>query len=246
MDGPFSRVLIFDIWGDYGLFKRFYTTASPLTFAVPPPSSLAGILGAVAGSSKASYMADFGPERCRMAVRLLNPIKKTRLGINWVNSEGEADPYFKHGVVAARNPVKVELLKDPRYRLYVSLRDAQAYARLREMLRTGQCAYTVSLGPANLLASFQFVAEEPVVERPPGVYNLATVAPISAVRWPPEGRGVLFQEGQRFVRERLPRRMETDRRVTEYVEVLVETTGSSYGADVAGAYGVGDETVVFL
>jgi len=246
---PFGRVLIFDLWGDYGLFKRFYTTASPLSFAVPPPSALAGILGAIVGAGKQSYMREFGPDQCRMALRLVNPLKKTRLGLNWVNTSGETDPYFRSGTVAAHNPVKVELLKDPRYRLYVSLGDPALQTRLGNLLRTGQCVYTVSLGPANLLASFGFVGEGSLTRRPDGAYVLATITPIAKVRWPPDGGGISFQEGQRFVRERLPRRMETDRRVTEYVEVIVETAGNSFTADVVDAYGVGDETdetIVFL
>lgn len=246
MAEPFSRVLIFDIWGDYGLFKRFYTTASPLSFAVPPPSAIAGILGAIAGTGKQDYMRDFGPDQCRVALRLLSPLKKTRLGLNWVNTSGETDPYFRSGVVADRNPVKVELLKDPRYRLYVSLRDPSQQARLGDLLRTGQSVYTISLGPANLLASFSFVGEESLTRRQDGVHVLATIVPVTKVRWPPDGRGVAFQEGQRFVRERLPRRMETDRQVSEYVEVIVETMGKSFTADVVDAYGVGDETIVFL
>ncbi len=243
---PSGRVLIFDLWGDYGLFKRFYTTASPLSFAVPPPSTLAGILGAITGASKQDYMLEFGPDRCRVALRLTSPLKKTRMGLNWVNTSGETDLYFRSGTVLAHNPVKVELLKDPRYRLYVSLSDAARQVRLGDLLRTGQCVYSVSLGPANLLASFAFVGEESLVPRPDGVYALATIAPIEKIRWPPDGYGVSFQEGQRFVRERLPRRMETDRRVTEYVEVIVETGGKGFSADVIDAFGVGDETILFL
>ena len=243
---PFGRVLIFDLWGDYGLFKRFYTTASPLSFAVPPPSAVAGILGAIVGTGKQSYMSDFGPDRCRVALQVVSPVKKTRLGLNWVNTSGETDPYFRSGVVAAHNPVKVEFLKDPRYRLYVSLRDSALQTRLGDMVRSGQCAYTVSLGPANLLASFHFVREEQLAPRPDGRHEVATVIPLANIRWPPDGHGIMFQEGQRFLRERLPRRMETDRRVTEYVEVIVETAGRSFTADVVGAYGAGDETIVFL
>ncbi len=36
-----ERVLVFDLWGAVALFRRFYTTASPLTFAFPPPTAIA-------------------------------------------------------------------------------------------------------------------------------------------------------------------------------------------------------------
>lgn len=253
----FGRVLTFEVWGDYALFKRFYTTASPLSFAVPPPTSLAGILGAIAGSGKRDYMRDFGPDNCRIALRLVNPLKKTRLGLNWVNSSSETDPYFRSGVIAAHNPVLVELLKDPRYRVYVSLSDPEQHARLRDLLRTGQSVYTISLGPANLLASLQFIGEELLLAKPEGKYSLSTIVPVTSVRWPAEGqgdgKGITFESAQatarqphRFIREHLPRRMESDRRVTEYVDVIVETGGRSFEVDLTGAYGAGDETIVFL
>ncbi|MDI3478645.1 MAG: CRISPR-associated protein Cas5h, partial [Thermoanaerobacterium sp.] len=31
------KSLIFDIYGDFGHFKKYYTTSSPLTFSFPPP-----------------------------------------------------------------------------------------------------------------------------------------------------------------------------------------------------------------
>jgi len=180
------------------------------------------------------------------AVRLLNPLKKTRLGVNWVKTESETDRYFRSGIVSAHNPVKVELLKDPKYRVYVSLTERTAHEQLERMLRAGESVYSVSLGAANLLASFTFAGEEPLLPHPDGAYQLSSIVPVGKVRWPPDGSGVTFREGQRFVRERLPRRMETDRRVTEYVEVIVETGGNSFEADVVDAFGVGDETILFL
>ncbi|MFB3896899.1 MAG: CRISPR-associated protein Cas5, partial [bacterium] len=33
------KILVFDIWGDLGHFRKFYTTTSPLSFSFPPPSS---------------------------------------------------------------------------------------------------------------------------------------------------------------------------------------------------------------
>ena len=46
------KVLVFDIWADYGHFRKFYTTTSPLTFSFPAPSTIAGILGAIYGAGK--------------------------------------------------------------------------------------------------------------------------------------------------------------------------------------------------
>ena len=75
------KVLIFDIWGDFGHFRKFYTTSSPLSFSFPPPPTIAGILGAIYGTDKFKneYLRVFNYKNCRIALKILNPIKKIRM-----------------------------------------------------------------------------------------------------------------------------------------------------------------------
>ncbi|RMG82383.1 MAG: CRISPR-associated protein Cas5, partial [Bacteroidetes bacterium] len=43
------KLLVFDISGEYGHFRKFNTTTSPLTYSFPPLPALAGLLGAILG-----------------------------------------------------------------------------------------------------------------------------------------------------------------------------------------------------
>ncbi|WP_231717005.1 CRISPR-associated protein Cas5 [Desulfosarcina ovata] len=52
-----TRVLAFKLWGDYGHFRKYYTTTSPLTFEFPPPTSVVGIVSAIIGLDKEQYPA---------------------------------------------------------------------------------------------------------------------------------------------------------------------------------------------
>lgn len=65
------QVLVFDIWGDYGHFSRFYTTTSPLTFSFPPPPTIARILGAIYGAGKNEYLNMFGIGKSTWFVRMM-------------------------------------------------------------------------------------------------------------------------------------------------------------------------------
>ena len=47
-----SKIIIFDIWGDYAHFKKPYTTTSPLTYSIPSRTALTGIIGAIMGIRK--------------------------------------------------------------------------------------------------------------------------------------------------------------------------------------------------
>ena len=46
------KCLVFDIKGDYGHFKKYYTTSSPLTFSIPPRTTVSGMIGALIGRSR--------------------------------------------------------------------------------------------------------------------------------------------------------------------------------------------------
>jgi len=81
------RVIAFKIWGDYAHFRRHYTTSSPLTHSIPPPSALRGVVGAILGLSSDNYPEELGCDVCQFGVRLLSPLKKIRLGINYLDTK---------------------------------------------------------------------------------------------------------------------------------------------------------------
>ncbi len=81
------KILVFDIFGDYGHFRKFFTTSSPLTFSLPPPPTIYGLLGAISGQDKREYLSIFS-EKTKISIQFLRPIKKTRMGLNLVETKG--------------------------------------------------------------------------------------------------------------------------------------------------------------
>ena len=94
------KVLFFDIWGDYGHFRKFYTTTSPLTFSFPPPSTIAGILGAIYGATKDEYLKIFSSDRCKTALKIISPVKKVRMVINLINTNDNTGILLKRKVTS--------------------------------------------------------------------------------------------------------------------------------------------------
>ena len=81
------QVLVFDISGEYGHFRKFNTTSSPLTYSIPTHTALAGILGAILGIERESSTGVFpegvipvnelfSPDTRNFGIQILNPIKK--------------------------------------------------------------------------------------------------------------------------------------------------------------------------
>ena len=81
------KVLVFDVWADYGHFRKYYTTSSPLTFSIPPPPTVAGMLGAIVGSPRDRYLVDFSMGQLLLGIGIPRPTRKTRMGIKLANTK---------------------------------------------------------------------------------------------------------------------------------------------------------------
>ncbi|MCM8771229.1 MAG: type I-B CRISPR-associated protein Cas5b, partial [Candidatus Omnitrophica bacterium] len=153
------KVLVFDIWGDYGHFRKFYTTSSPLTFSFPPPSTIAGVLGAVYGAGKEEYLDIFSFDKCKIAVKIVKPVKKVRMGINLINTKGGCWTLCSSKYHEPRTQIRTEFLRDPYFRIYFACKQENIFKEIANCLKEHKSEYTISLGLSELLADFKYVGE---------------------------------------------------------------------------------------
>ncbi len=145
-----ADTLVFEVRGEWAHFRRYYTTTSPLTFPAPPRTVVIGLLGAILGIEKMENPSRFTPDKCRIAVSILNPIRTFRLKENW--RQGASGP---EAFATARVPV--ELVRNPQYRLFVQHSDNDLLARLKKYVEKGESHFTPSLGITECLAEVSFV-----------------------------------------------------------------------------------------
>jgi len=120
-----DKVLVFDIWGDYAHFKKIETTTSPLSYSIPTGTALSGIVATILGKARDSYYLLFSSENAKLAIRLLNPIKKRRININLIKTD---DGFYLWDIKnTPRSPTPFEFVKEPKYRIYIWLKDKEAY-----------------------------------------------------------------------------------------------------------------------
>lgn len=215
------KVLVFDIWGDMGHFKKFYTTSSPLSFAFPPPTTIRGMLGAILGVDKDNYMEFFSKERCLISLKIMAPIKKMRMGLNHINTKDNFWTPVKHGSHEARTQIRTEFIKDPYYRLYVSHFDNEVFNTLAEYVSSHKSVFTLSLGLSELLADFRFNGIYDTEEVENSEVEIATVIPFYRMA----EKGIKFEEGKKYFKERMPIDMDKERVVWHYQDVLYEPEG---------------------
>lgn len=227
------KVLAFEIGGDYGHFRKFYTTTSPLTFSFPPPSTIAGILGAIYGASKIDYLELFSLNKCHLAIKIVNPVKKVRMGINLSETKGKnlirpmSDKSFN-----PRIPIRTEFLKAPYFTIYFAHQDETVLKELVNLLKEHKSIYTVSLGLSELLADYKYI----------GIYNAEkasnnlteVVTPILISNLIADELEI--EEGKKYFKEKMPIVMNSERTIEKYENVIFEPNGKTIKANLHTYY----------
>ena len=213
------NIIIFDVWSDFGQYKKFYTTSSPLTFSVPPITALNGLIGALLGWPKKDnrYISEANEASLKFAIEIRSEIKKTRLGLNLIETKSAGRMFNE---IKERTQVKSEFLYQPKYRILLSSSVAEALERLKSMLSKHQSVYTPFIGITECIAEFKYIGEAEVKLCSKDEYiELSSVVPASAVA------KIKFEEEKRYFRETLPIDMNTNRKVTHYEEIYFEASG---------------------
>ena len=211
-----EKVLCFELFGDYAQFRKFFTNMSPLSFSIPPRTVLSGIVGAILGIDKQVNPEYFSEINSFLALRLINPVKKTKIAQNYLKTTSLRQVYdFEE-----HKPTNVEFLKDVRYRIYFAHKDNRLYDKLKTLLEAHQSIYTVSLGISGCLANYSFLGEHCLRPLQEGVrYFLNSVIPTASIS------KLIIDEPLNLQKVVLPATMKNNREVTKYDEILFELEG---------------------
>jgi CRISPR-associated protein Cas5h len=236
-----ERVLVFDISGPVGHFRKPYSPMSPVTYPFPPPTAVFGMVGAICGYAKDEYLDHINAAEVAVGIRLLRPTRKFRAALNLLNTKGKAvRNYFRPTGENPRIQIPHEFLRDPAFRIYFASRSDGLMSDLGGMLETASTAYTPCLGLSECIAQVQFVGEhsvEPIGSREP--VEICTVLDA-------EGAGVRYDPGGRYQRVRVSARMQQDRTVTRYTELLVETEARAIRATPPLPFDCNGDAICFV
>jgi CRISPR-associated protein Cas5h len=234
------KVLIMEIWGDLGQFRKFYTTSSPLTFSIPPPTAVAGTMGAIVGLSRENYIDTFNADTFDVAVSLVNPVAKTRMTLNHIETKSAR----MMSRIKMRTQILSEFLKDAHFRFYLYFKDEQVFENLKSMLKSHQTTYTLSLGLSELIASFKYGGEYDAEKiNGNGAEKVSSVVLTDSI----EEGSIDFEEGARFQKERIPVRMKPDRSVDLYRTVLLNADAGPLKIKAKNLWRISNgKTVMFL
>jgi CRISPR-associated protein Cas5h len=237
-----KKFIIFDICGDYGHFKKYYTTSSPLTFSIPPRTAIIGLISAVIGLGKTQYLSLMTKDKADIAIRIINPIKKVRISQNLINTKDWFWTPIKKGTHEPRTQIRFEYLKEPKFRIYFSYSEEKIYNSLKENLKNHKSVYTPYLGLSELIADFEFIDEVSVVRNfiREDFIDICSIIPLDTLR------EIDLLPNRKYFKERIPVEMLTGRIVTEYREVIYEINGNSIRAKVENALFLSNNDVIII
>lgn len=232
-----KKIIAFDIWGDYGYFRRGYTSTSTITYPFPSRTSIAGLISAIIGLKKDSYHDIFNEVNSKVGLRILNPIKKMNINLNYINT--------KQGLIFAdikTNPrvqVQAEFLKDVKYRIYVSLNDNELMENLFSNLQEHKAVYTPCLGISECIANFSLAYDE--------IFNLNSVrgddVEIDSVILKNTG-DLVIESGKKYGTIKSPGFMNSERVVLKFLEYYYEKEGNSIKVHNCNYYNINGENIV--
>ncbi len=248
-----KEVLIFDIQSEYGHFRKYNTTTSPLTYSIPTRTAIAGILGAILGMErelrdgvypeKAEPVQEFfSKDRSDIAVQIMRPVKKENIGFNLINTKMS----FYDLTKAGRTQIEFELVKDVHYRIFLTMDNKSKFKELSERIIHKRHHFTPYLGLAQFTTLVDFV-QITNAQHVPGscdFVEIITAVNMSKLQGEPP---VEFQKEFFYSANNMPIAMNRDREVLEYSEVLIEKNGNPLKVKVSDYYtieGVGN--ILFL
>jgi CRISPR-associated protein Cas5h len=154
------KCVCFKLKGDYGHFKPYYTTSSPTTYSIMPPTALFGLIGAILGLSKEGnlYYSTLEEAGLKVGIGLLTPLRKASMSTNLINTKGNFWVPTSRNANGMRTPTRYEYVIGQEYLIFVSMSDELLLDELADRLEKHKFAYSISMGLAGLLAEAEFLS----------------------------------------------------------------------------------------
>ena len=234
-----DKCITFEIWGEFGHFRKFYTTSSPLTHAFPPKTAIWGMIGAIIGLDKSKYLEHFQTPEVKCGVQIGSPIIKTMLAVNLIDTKASR---FYYADTSQHTQISLELLKRPKYKILFYHPDNDIYSSLKNNLIEHKTHYTLCLGLSEFIAQFRYIGEFTVLHVPDNnMVRIASIIPTDQIH------KYEIEDDYEYYKETAPAGMDEMRRPTGYQEFLYEKHGKPIMCNPKEYYRLeSGENVIFL
>ncbi|KXG09893.1 hypothetical protein AT864_01852 [Anoxybacillus sp. P3H1B] len=215
------NILIFDLIGKMGHFRKMDTNSSSLSYFFPPRTTIVGLIAGILGIERDGYYEPFSFDQCQVGLSVRTPVRKMIQTVNYmlVTSKGHLNNSAGHTQIPLEFvlPRKEEMAL--RYRVYFSHKDPVIYEDVKKRVQSNRYIYPPYLGLSELLGQLEWIAEaEGVQNESDGLIPIHSVARISDLR----ERSLQLSTDTRFVKEFMTRHFTKERAILETDYYLLE------------------------
>ena len=235
-----EKALVFDIWANHAYFRKGFTATSTISYPFPSRTTIAGLVSAILGLERDSYYDLFRKDNSKVSIQILNPIKKFRVNLNYINTkEGFLLSDIKNQ--GKRTQIQAEFLKDVKYRIYLYLQNKKVMNQLFDLISNHKSVYTPCLGISECLANFQMVGDD-FLEVEDGVIESEVL--IDSIV--PQSSEIVIESGKKYGIIKSPGFMNQKRVVTSYLEHYYEENGKPIKISSNDYFKIGEDNVIFF
>lgn len=162
------KLITFELQGKFAHFRKYFGNNTALSYALPPRTTLMGILGVILGRKRDSYYEELASEHIRIGIGIIEPVKKSFQRLNNLKVLGSNDFRGQKGHV--QTPYEMVTPYNlrtglVRYQVFLSAFDSgiNSLNELQDKLTGQTFRYNLSLGPAfchGQLANIKFYTQD--------------------------------------------------------------------------------------
>lgn len=231
-------------------FRKVYSNSSSLSYFIPPRTTIVGMIAGLLGYERDSYYDDFNIDRCKIAVGINQPIKKTIQTLNYlmIKKQGDFNASMEY---PSQTPTELVIPQNIRtgyleYQVWINHDDNKILGTLEKNIKDKlvyqSSGISLGLGPAYNLGWTEYVDTYRGKGREdckPIIIN--SVVPMAKVT-------DLFVEsidkGCKLIKEEIPLEFNKDRQITEggLGNMIANLSQNQIHANVKSYIELGDKT----
>ena len=240
------KCVCFKLTGDYGHYRPYYTTSSPTTYSLMPPTSIYGLVGAMLGLDKIDnhYYKELESANIRVGIGLLTPVKKTTMSTNLVNTKNNYWVPTNKNSSGPRTPTRFEYVVRQEYLVFITMENELLLDELAERLEKHCFAYGISLGLSNLIADAELICYN-ILQKVDKIDYIEMDSAVPTDKIETE-KGIKVLPDIKYCKERYVKRFGENRIPLDYVDVLFSTNARKISVKCNEVYKLNNYHIAFL
>ncbi len=215
------KIVSFKLKGKMAHFRKVYSNSSALSYFIPPRTTIIGIIAGLLGYERDTYYEDFNRKKCKIAVGINQPVKKSIQTLNYlmIKKPGDFNASMEHH---SQTPVELVIPQNIRtgyleYQIWINHKDDKILDMLEKRVKSKliyqSSGISLGLGPAYNLGWIEYAdIHQGENKGENGSVAISSIMPLNKVM-------DLFvermDEGYKLIKEEVPLEFNSERQISK-------------------------------